>query len=325
MEKLFNKYSTAFIFITILTIIALIYGFSTIPSPSAEQDTIADQQRVVDLGELVSSINTYFQNNNQLPKSLSILTDNTDDPGAPLEKSDPLTKKAYGYQITDLYQGTYNLCATFTHKSPKTNNDTGILAFSLYSSYSDQFIHPAGYFCFSENQNGGGGGVGTNFGGGGSGGGGVSDTAQPVPTTAPMPSTGVIAPTDMYLSPSPATPTPEQNPTANDTVRESDVNAILNAIDQYAASNAGSLPQDIVALPVNTPKELNTANFPTLCSQLVPTYLAALPSDPDLNNGSASVSCSGMWDTGYHISKDATNTITISAPDADAGSIQASR
>src|SRR5690348_18359441 len=36
---------------------------------------------------------------------------------------------------------------------------------------------------------------------------------------------------------------------SNDTKRRSDVNAILNAIDQYAADNAGALPAGIPVAP----------------------------------------------------------------------------
>src|SRR5580704_10188579 len=56
---------------------------------------------------------------------------------------------------------------------------------------------------------------------------------------------------------------------ANDTKRKSDVTAILNAVDQYQASNTGNLPTDITAMATGSAGiELNSTNFPTLCSQL---------------------------------------------------------
>src|SRR5580704_7584287 len=60
---------------------------------------------------------------------------------------------------------------------------------------------------------------------------------------------------------------------ANDTKRRSDTTAILNAIDQYSASNTGNLPSDVVSMATGSATELNNTNFPNLCSQLVTTYI----------------------------------------------------
>src|SRR3954469_20686966 len=57
---------------------------------------------------------------------------------------------------------------------------------------------------------------------------------------------------------------------ANDTNRRSAVTQILKAIGQYSASNSGNLPTEVATLSA-TPTILNKVNFPTLCSQLVPT------------------------------------------------------
>lgn len=110
---------------------------------------------------------------------------------------------------------------------------------------------------------------------------------------------------------------------ANDTKRKSDTTAILNAIDQYSASNTGNLPSDFTSIATGSATELNNSNFPNLCSQLVTTYISALPVDPSVPgssnttpNGSAGISsCSTTpWDTGYQISKDSSNRITVYAP-----------
>src|SRR6266700_8433968 len=66
---------------------------------------------------------------------------------------------------------------------------------------------------------------------------------------------------------------------ANDTKRRSDVNAILNAVGQYAASNSGNIPAAITT----TAQVINKTNTPTLCTDLVPTYIPALPTDPAQN------------------------------------------
>jgi len=103
---------------------------------------------------------------------------------------------------------------------------------------------------------------------------------------------------------------------ANDTKRASDVNAILNAIDQYAADNKGALPGTIptTAAVIGS----NTAGGQVdLCSALVTKYLAALPVDPLTSNGTPVSDCAqvGGYDTNYTVLKSAAdNRITVSAP-----------
>lgn len=97
---------------------------------------------------------------------------------------------------------------------------------------------------------------------------------------------------------------------ANDTQRSSDVTALLNAIHQYGADNRG-------ALPAGTPAASGSAAIATtgtgasFCNALVPTYIAALPTDP--TTGTTWTDCSS-YTTGYTISRSATgNRITVSA------------
>ena len=111
---------------------------------------------------------------------------------------------------------------------------------------------------------------------------------------------------------------------ANDTKRRSDINAILNAVGQYSASNSGNLPGE-VATASTSATEINSTNFPNMCTALVPTYIPALPADPSLNNQAGISTCTGTWDTGYQIAKDANNRITVSAPTPYAGPIQVTR
>ena len=101
---------------------------------------------------------------------------------------------------------------------------------------------------------------------------------------------------------------------ANDTKRRSDVNAILNAVHQYAVNNNGVLPATI---PGTATAISNTLTG--FCAGLVPTYIAALPSDPTAGTGTAAnganvTNCAGTWGTGYTILNSATdNRITVSA------------
>jgi prepilin-type N-terminal cleavage/methylation domain-containing protein len=109
---------------------------------------------------------------------------------------------------------------------------------------------------------------------------------------------------------------------ANDTKRRSDINAILNAVGQYAASNSGNLPAGITA----TVTDINIANAAALCTALVPTYIPALPTDPNVNNQAGISDCATAgWDTQYSIVKDANNRITVSAPNGYSGALSVTR
>jgi prepilin-type N-terminal cleavage/methylation domain-containing protein len=104
---------------------------------------------------------------------------------------------------------------------------------------------------------------------------------------------------------------------ANNTKRASDVNAILNAVDQYAADNKGSIP-----VSITTTSQTISDAAADICSAIVPTYIAALPVDPLTNNGTAISTCSGTYTTGYTIIKSATdNRITVTAPAAELGAV----
>ena len=104
---------------------------------------------------------------------------------------------------------------------------------------------------------------------------------------------------------------------ANDTKRRSDVNAILNSIDQYAADNKGQLPTGVTA----TLQTISNTGA-DVCSSLITKYLAALPVDPLTNNGTAIATCSAAYATNYQVVKSATdNRVTVSAPATENGAI----
>lgn len=109
---------------------------------------------------------------------------------------------------------------------------------------------------------------------------------------------------------------------ANNTQRRSDVAAILNAIHQYSADNAGALP---TGLPAAGASAINIGSAAggtgaAFCNALVPTYIAALPRDP-LPAGSFT-NCA-THDTQYSasISGGTTPRVTIFAPDAELGTV----
>ncbi len=113
---------------------------------------------------------------------------------------------------------------------------------------------------------------------------------------------------------------------ANNTQRRSDVNAILNAVHQYAADNQGVLPAGIdatertICAPANGASPCAT-NAVDLCAILVPTYIADLPRDPTVGTISGGNNCTSAtaYNTGYTIVTTTANRITVSAPSAELG------
>lgn len=108
---------------------------------------------------------------------------------------------------------------------------------------------------------------------------------------------------------------------SNNTKRSSDVNAILNAVNQYMADNQGSLPAGIPA--AGQPAAEISDTGADLCATLVPTYIAALPVDPQTNNGDpiTETECAAAYATSYEIESATGNRLTVSAPDAELGAV----
>lgn len=95
---------------------------------------------------------------------------------------------------------------------------------------------------------------------------------------------------------------------ANNTQRRSDVNAILNAVHQYAADNDGRLPTGITG----TPQIIRSTGGVNICSSIVPTYIAAMPYDP-VTPGAGFTDCSN-YNTGYTVATSSANRVTVAAP-----------
>ena len=109
---------------------------------------------------------------------------------------------------------------------------------------------------------------------------------------------------------------------SNNTKRSSDVNAVLNAIGQYAADNSGNLPAGIDAT-VKTIGKPASATVVDLCTTLVPQYIAALPGDPKTGVSTPVSDCAGTaaYDTRYSITQGASNRITVEALDEELGAV----
>ncbi len=109
---------------------------------------------------------------------------------------------------------------------------------------------------------------------------------------------------------------------ANNTKRQSDVTAILNAVTQYAADNKGALPAGI---PDSTQGASviggdTVGGQVDICPSLVTTYIAALPVDPLTNNGTPVSTCNATYNTNYTIVRSTTNNrLTVAAPAGELG------
>lgn len=108
--------------------------------------------------------------------------------------------------------------------------------------------------------------------------------------------------------------------------RKSDVNAILNAIYQYAIDNNGNLPTGIDSISA-TAQVLGTAasGLDSTCTatttvatglnlsaDIVPDYVVGIPMDPQ--TGSAS-------NTDYYVNKDANGRLTVGACDPEQSAV----
>lgn len=103
---------------------------------------------------------------------------------------------------------------------------------------------------------------------------------------------------------------------ANNTKRSSDVNAILNAVGQYAADNKGNL--SALNIPTTAAVIGDGAGQVDICDALVTQYMAGLPVDPLTNNGTPVTDCSVAYNTNYTIVRSTNdNRITVTAPAAE--------
>lgn len=139
-----NKDTIALIFVSFLTVAAVVYGFSTIPNPAKQRALKLDHKRVTDLAEIQKSISAYYTENNMLPQNITGLTKQYYDSEI-VNTKDPETGKEYEYITTG--PTSYQLCATFATSSAEEANAYDSENY-LYSRYKKDFPHPVGYQCF---------------------------------------------------------------------------------------------------------------------------------------------------------------------------------
>jgi type IV pilus assembly protein PilA len=108
---------------------------------------------------------------------------------------------------------------------------------------------------------------------------------------------------------------------ANNTQRQSNVNAIINAVHEYAADHKGALPTGINST-VKTITSTASASTVDLCSLLVPTYIADIPVDPTAGTktpaSSVCTDAGATYSSGYTIvATGSANRVTVNAPSAE--------
>lgn len=137
-------------YISVLTAIAVVYGFMSIPSPADQHTFAMDEKRVSNLGTIKQSIEDFYVTNKRLPETLDEIKTNSTDPSEPLPTTDPETKKPYEYEILYDVPPYIKLCATFTTDSKK-DYPKGVDRDYSYHSYLGDYHHPKGYFCYKLN------------------------------------------------------------------------------------------------------------------------------------------------------------------------------
>jgi type IV pilus assembly protein PilA len=104
---------------------------------------------------------------------------------------------------------------------------------------------------------------------------------------------------------------------ANNTQRSSDVNAILNAVGQYAIENNGDI--SAIGIPIGVGNAAVIGNDTVggevdFCPNVVPVFIAQMPIDPQTGDWTNCLD----YSSGYTIYQSATDSrITVSAPSTE--------
>ena len=106
---------------------------------------------------------------------------------------------------------------------------------------------------------------------------------------------------------------------ARNTQRQSNVEALLNAIGQNTADNKGIFTCAAGVLPTSS-TDMASTGTPAydIAGCIVPTYMSAMPFDPSATG--AHYTSNSDYDSGYDVSvSTSTGRITVSAPSAELG------
>ncbi len=130
----------------VVILASIVWGFYVLGSPRTQRLYKYDEQKINDLMNLNSSVQSYYSQKNTLPNSIQDLS--------ALNyyyiQNDPQSGKPYEYQKTG--NTSYKICAEFNEDSKQNNSPNIYMRPVGYTSWT----HPAGHYCFDEvvNQNG---------------------------------------------------------------------------------------------------------------------------------------------------------------------------
>ncbi len=127
----------------VLVLVVIVWSFFIIGSPNSARLIQYDQQRVSDLQGIQSQIVNYWQSKGALPPTLVNLSDTISGYNAPV---DPQSKVNYEYNIKDVTNLSFELCATF---SKPTQKDTTRALYPVGAGIDQNWDHSAGTVCFA--------------------------------------------------------------------------------------------------------------------------------------------------------------------------------
>jgi hypothetical protein len=120
------------------------YGLWLAGSPAAERSKRIDTQRVSDLQNIASFVDSYYARYGKIPASFDDMQGkNAADSFALGRLVDPVTKEPYEYAA--LSEGSYELCAVFDAESEEVKPGYP----TTYPYYGKEWEHGSGRHCFT--------------------------------------------------------------------------------------------------------------------------------------------------------------------------------
>ena len=144
---------------SVLVILAIVWSFMVIGTPSEQRAYRFDQQRVSDLQNIQWQVITFWQQKETLPKSLNELKNPITDYRLPV---DPEFNKGNVYEYKTTGDLSFELCATFSLPIPEgfvdngggrdimpyIGNDMSSSSYPYPGGAGESWIHQAGRTCF---------------------------------------------------------------------------------------------------------------------------------------------------------------------------------
>ena len=129
---------------TAVVLASIVWGFSVLGSPYTQRLFKYDQQKVSDLQNINSAIQSYFYNNKALPKTLDEMSDSNYYINTVMDQ-----QTGQSYEYIKKSDTEYQLCADFnTDSNDKNKRSNRIDILMPYGS--DSWTHPAGNYCFKK-------------------------------------------------------------------------------------------------------------------------------------------------------------------------------